>query len=77
MHDHDYDHGIRRRTARIRAALEREAARLEEARRRAAECEARRLARSSAPSRLRAALVLLERRPECIRACAGEDAPGA
>ena len=73
MHDHDYDHGIPRRTARIRAALEREAARLEEGRRRAAEREARRLARSSAPARLRAALVL----PECIRACTGEDAPGA
>jgi hypothetical protein len=77
MHDHDCDHGIRRRTARMRAALEREAARLEEGRRRAAEREARRLARSSAPTRLRAPLVLVEQRPECIRACAGEDAPGA
>jgi hypothetical protein len=73
MHDHDHDHDIRWRTARIRAALEREAARLEEGRRRAAEREARRLARSSAPTRLRVALVL----PECVRACTGKDAPGA
>ena len=52
MHDHDHDYGIRERAARIRAALDREATKLEECRRRCAELEAARRARSACLARL-------------------------
>jgi hypothetical protein len=72
MHDHDHDHGIRARAARIRAAHDREATRLEEKRRRSAELEAARSARTAFLSRLR---INLERRPmQCSHPCAREDA---
>ena len=75
MHDHDYDHGIRARAARIRAAHDREATRLEEKRRRAAELEAECSARFAFLARLRVNLERLERRAmQCSQPCAREDA---
>jgi uncharacterized protein involved in exopolysaccharide biosynthesis len=75
MHDHDHDHGIRARAARIRAAHDREATRLEEKRRRAAELEAECSARFAFLARLRVNLERLERRAmPCSHPCAREDA---